>query len=68
MTTLMKFVIGGEKSKLLPPWQGLQYLEKMVSGAGTLDLLDNERYPELTWTKVEPGLKEVYAQKAKETK
>ncbi|KAE9376383.1 NAD(P)-binding protein [Stipitochalara longipes BDJ] len=68
ITKLMKFVIGGEKTKLLPPWQGLQYLENMVSGAGTLDPLDNDRYPELTWTTVEAGLKEADAQKAKKTK
>lgn len=68
MIKLMKFVIGGEKTKLLPPWQGLQYLENMVSGAGTLDPLDNDRYPELTWTTVEAGLKEADARKAKKTK
>ncbi|KAN0110970.1 NAD(P)-binding protein [Hyaloscypha variabilis] len=68
MIKLMKFVIGGEKTKLLPPWQGLQYLENMVSGAGTLDPLDNDRYPELTWTTVEAGLKEADAQKTKKTK
>jgi hypothetical protein len=68
MTKFLKFVIGGEETKLLPPWQGLQYLENMVSGAGTLDPLDNDRSPELTWTTVEAGLKEADAQKAKKTK
>lgn len=65
MTIITKFVIGGENTKLLPPWQGLQYPENMVSGDGTLDPLDNDRYPEITWTTVEIGLKEADAEIAK---
>jgi len=34
------------------PWQGMQYLRDMYSGKGKLQPLDNDRYPELTWTKV----------------
>jgi uncharacterized protein YbjT (DUF2867 family) len=58
---VFKFLVGGEKTKLLPPWQGMQYLENMVSGAGKLDPLDNNRYPELQWTTVEMALREADA-------
>jgi nucleoside-diphosphate-sugar epimerase len=33
-----------------PPWQGMQYLHNMFSGLGTLQPLDNGRYPGLRWT------------------
>jgi hypothetical protein len=54
----MEFVIrvlrlfGGE-NETFPTWQGMQYMTNMFSGAGKLEPLDNDRYPELTWTKVE---------------
>ncbi len=35
-----------------PPWQGMQYMRDMFSGCGRLTPLDNDRYPELRWTKV----------------
>jgi uncharacterized protein YbjT (DUF2867 family) len=65
MILILKFLIGGIEDKLLPPWQGLQYLENMVSGVGQLDPLDNDKYPELVWTTVEQSLKEVAAGKSK---
>lgn len=65
MIPILKFFIGGEEDNLLPPWQGLQYLENMVSGVGQLDYLDNDRYPELVWTTVEQALKQADAEKAK---
>jgi hypothetical protein len=55
---LMEFVIrvlrlsGGEK-ETFPVWQRMQYMTNMFSGAGKLEPLDNDRYPELSWTKVE---------------
>ncbi|RFU27137.1 hypothetical protein B7463_g9204, partial [Scytalidium lignicola] len=67
MIPIMKFFIGGVEDKLLPPWQGMQYLENMVSGKGKLDSLDNDKYPELVWTTVEQALKEADAEKAKST-
>ena len=67
MIPILKFFIGGVQDKLLPPWQGLQYLENMVSGKGKLDSLDNDKYPELVWTTVEQALKELDAEKAKST-
>ena len=66
--SILKFFIGGVESKLMPPWQGMQYLENMVSGAGTLDPLDNDRYPELTRTTVEEAMREADAEKAKVSK
>jgi hypothetical protein len=65
LISVLKFVIGGETTKLLPPWQGMQYLENMVSGDGQLNPLDNHRYPDLAWTTVEVALKERDANKAK---
>lgn len=35
-----------------PPWQGMQYLHNMFSGLPKLDPLDNDRYPNICWTKV----------------
>jgi uncharacterized protein YbjT (DUF2867 family) len=67
MTSMLKFFIGGVEDKLMPPWQGMQYLENMVSGKGKLDPLDNDRYPKLRWTTVEQALKEADAEKAKST-
>lgn len=67
MIPILKFMIGGMETKLLPPWQGLQYLENMVSGMGKLDSLDNDKYPDLVWTTVEQSLREVDAEKAKST-
>lgn len=67
MIPILKFFIGGVEDKLLPPWQGMQYLENMVSGKGQLDSLNNDKYPELMWTTVEQGLQEADAEKAKST-
>ncbi|KAK5313083.1 hypothetical protein LTR93_011078 [Exophiala xenobiotica] len=67
MIPILKFFIGGVEDKLLPPWQGIQYLENMVSGQGKLDPLDNDKYPDLVWTTVEQALKETDADRAKST-
>lgn len=50
-------VFGGEK-EIFPVWQQLQYMTNMFSGAGKLESLDNDRYPELKWTKVEDFLRQ----------
>jgi NmrA-like family protein len=39
-----------------PPWQGMQYMRDMFSGAGKLAPLDNERYPGMTFTSVRAHL------------
>ena len=62
---ILKFFIGGVADKLLSPWQGVQYLENMVSGKGKLDSLDNDKYPELVWTTMEQALKEADGEKEK---
>lgn len=67
MTSILKYFIGGVEDKIFPPWQGMQYLENMVSGKGKLSPLDNERYPELRWTTVEQALKEVDTEKGNST-
>lgn len=49
---------GGE-DQMLPAWQGMQYMANMFSGDGKLEEpLDNDRYPDLTWTKVVDFLRE----------
>ncbi|KAJ5186483.1 hypothetical protein N7449_011247 [Penicillium cf. viridicatum] len=50
-------LFGGENDVFLA-WQGMQYVANMFSGAGKLDPLDNDRYPDLTWTKVEDFFRE----------
>lgn len=42
--------------EVFPPWQGMQYLHNMLSGAAKLrEPLDNARYPGIRWT----GVREV---------
>lgn len=48
--------VGGKESDVFPAWQGMQYTVNMFSGEGKLSPLDNNRYPELKWTKVEEVL------------
>lgn len=36
--------------EVFPPWQGMQYLHNMFTGAPKLAPLDNARYPEIRWT------------------
>lgn len=55
---MRRFSIGGSERDVFPAWQGMQYMANMFSGAGKLDPLDNDRYPDLEWTKVEKFLTE----------
>jgi uncharacterized protein YbjT (DUF2867 family) len=48
----------GNEDDVFPPWQGMQYMENMMSGAGKLESLDNDRYPGLTWTRLEDFFQE----------
>jgi len=41
-----------QRNELYPIWQGMQYLHNMFSGQGKLYPLDNDRYPDMRWTKV----------------
>ncbi|WP_240047131.1 NmrA family NAD(P)-binding protein [Hymenobacter nivis] len=36
--------------EVFPPWQGMQYLHNMFTGAPKLAPLDNARYPDIRWT------------------
>jgi nucleoside-diphosphate-sugar epimerase len=38
--------------EVFPPWQGMQYLHNMFTGLPKLESLDNDRYPDIQWTKV----------------
>ncbi len=44
--------VAPQRDEIYPPWQGMQYLHGMFSGAGKLEDLANTRYPELTWRPV----------------
>ncbi len=39
-----------------PVWQGMQYLYCMFEGSGTLSNLDNDRYPNIRWTRIQEVL------------
>lgn len=55
-------LFGGE-NEVFPTWQGMQYMVNMFSGDGKLDPLDNGRYPDLTWTKIEDFFREHKSQR-----
>ena len=38
--------------EVFPPWQGMQYLHNMFTGLPKFESLDNDRYPDIKWTKV----------------
>ena len=42
-----------------PPWQGMQYMRDMFSGDGKIDPVDNERYPDIRWTKVAERIRQL---------
>ena len=50
----------GPPDAVVPPYQGMQYLRDMMSGDGALTPLDNDRYPDLTWTSVADHLARVF--------
>ncbi|PSR84344.1 NmrA-like protein [Coniella lustricola] len=60
---MRRFGLGGSEKDVFPAWQGMQYTVNMFSGAGKLDPLDNDRYPELKWTKVEDFLRQLKEKK-----
>ena len=41
----------GEK-ELYPAWQGMQYMRNMIDERSKLNMLDNNRYPDMHWTTV----------------
>lgn len=56
---LIKFTrfLSPGNNKLYPAWQGMQYFRNMFEGKGKLEPLDNNRFPEIKWTKVKDLLK-----------
>ena len=52
---VMRFIIR-DGNDVYPPWQGMQYLHNMFGGKAKLTPLDNDRYPEIRYTKVKDVL------------
>ncbi|MBC5775569.1 NmrA family NAD(P)-binding protein [Pontibacter sp. KCTC 32443] len=48
---ITKTVIPGS-NEAYPAWQGMQYMRDMFRGMAKLESLDNNRYPEIRWTRV----------------
>ena len=40
------------ENELYPAWQGMQYMCNMIDERSKIETLDNNRYPEMTWTTV----------------
>lgn len=45
-------LIAPQPGETFPPWQGMQYMRDMFSGAGKLHPLDNQRYADMRWTTI----------------
>lgn len=41
-----------QNDEVFPPWQGMQYLHNMLSGKPKMSPLDNDRYPDIRWTRI----------------
>lgn len=50
MIKIARRIAPGE-GELYPPWQGMQYMRNMLEGRAKLQPLDNDRYPDMRWTK-----------------
>lgn len=48
--------VAPQPDKPFPAWQGMQYLQDMFSGQAQLLALDNDRYPDLPWTRLRQHL------------
>jgi nucleoside-diphosphate-sugar epimerase len=48
---MTRFFASG-KGELYPVWQGMQYMHNMLDGRALMNPLDNNRYPNMSWTKV----------------
>ena len=49
-------LLAPQRQSVFPAWQGMQYMRDMFSGAAQLVPLDNDRYPELRWTRLRDQL------------
>ena len=52
MIPVARLVAPEKPDPVFPAWQGMQYMLDQFSGAAKLDPLDNDRYPDLSWTSV----------------
>ena len=52
-------LLAPQRDETFPPWQGMQYMRDMFSGAGKLHPLDNQRYTNLRWSRVGEHLSQV---------
>ena len=41
-----------QPDEVFSPWQGMQYMRDMFSGQAKLEPLDNDRYPDVRWTRL----------------
>jgi nucleoside-diphosphate-sugar epimerase len=46
------------ENELYPAWQGMQYMHNMIDDRSKIDMIDNDRYPEVKWTSVKHLLKD----------
>jgi len=62
LARLIKIVrfLAPQKDKLYPAWQGMQYMLNMIDNRASLKSIDNQRYPEIKWTKVDELLSAHY--------
>jgi len=58
--------IAPSTQQLYPAWQGMQYLRDMASGLARVDVLNNDRYPEIKWQSVKAVLTEYFDKSSKE--
>jgi len=54
LSTLTKItrLFSPSKDELYPAWQGMQYMRNMMDKRADLQTTDNDRYPNMKWTKV----------------
>ena len=52
MAAVARLVAPEKPDPVFPAWQGMQYMVDMFGGAARLEPLDNDRYPDLSWTSV----------------
>jgi hypothetical protein len=50
MIKVARFFSAGEQ-ELYPAWQGMQYMRDMLDGRAAMQRLDNDRYPNMHWTR-----------------
>ena len=49
-------LVAPQPEAAFPPWQGMQYMRDQFSGLAKLTPLNNDRYPDLGWTKARDHL------------